>query len=100
MIKWEATDKWGWELSKCGKRDLRISNILEDDIDFEVLYKINLKKPGTFDIVTVWFEKDIIKFSSDFININFTCKSLEEAEKLVEMFCQANSLEIMPAYLK
>jgi len=58
MIKWRATDKWGWELTKCGQRDL--NNILEEAVDFEMKYKITLYRPDVLYIVIVWFVKLII----------------------------------------
>jgi len=102
MIKWKATDKWGWELSKCGQRDLKISNLLEESVDFEMKYKISLHRPGDFYNVIVWFESGFISFNSvsdSSISIKLPCKSFKDAEILVEMVCQANNLKVMPDYI-
>jgi hypothetical protein len=102
MIKWQATDKWGWELSKCGQRDLKISNILEENVDFDINYKITLHRPGDLYNVSVWLEGNFISFNSmtdGSISIKLPCKSFKDADNLVEMVCQANNLKIMSAYI-
>jgi hypothetical protein len=104
---WEVTDKYGDPLPLDVIRDDKICEVLDGTSSLEVIYTITLKKLdergwGTYSIV---FEPryQILKLYSlagGDIKVNLSSKTLEESEKLVEMLCKGNIMEVMPAYKK
>jgi len=106
-LRWEVTDRYGDYLPPDIIRDDRISEVLDEGSSLEVIYTINLKKLdesgwGQYSIV---FEPKnqtlkLYPLSDGDIRVNLVSKTLQESEKLVEMLCSGNNMQVMPAYIK
>lgn len=98
--RFKITDKYGWDISKSVARDMRISNVLDEQSD-EVLYSLYLTRPGKMDSSTVWIDldKSELKISGDDIKIRFKCKSLIHAEEIIDMILEPNELKVAPLNL-
>ncbi len=98
--RFKITDKYGWDISKSQARDMRISNVL-DEQSSEVLYHLYLVRPGKMEspIVYIDLNKGELKVSGDDIMVRFKCKSLIHAEEIIDMILEPNELEVAPVNL-
>ena len=96
--RFKITDKWGWDISKSVARDMRISNVLDEKSN-GVLYHLYLIRPG--DTPTAWIDldKSELKINGEDIRIRFKCKSLIEAEQMIDMILEPNELKVAPVNL-
>jgi hypothetical protein len=94
--RFKIVDKYGWDISKSQARDMRICSVLNEQPD-EVLYHLYLSRPG-METATAYIDlgKSELKIGGDGIEVRFKCKSLQEAENLIDMILEPNELEVAP----
>ena len=98
--RFKITDKYGWDISKSQARDMRLSSVLDEQSD-EVLYHMYLTRPGKMETAVVYIDlgKSELKIGGADVEVKFKCKSLQEAESLVELILEPNNLEVSPVNL-
>lgn len=105
-LRWKMCDQYGWDIDKSTARDLKLDQVLNDENFTDIDYCLALRKLdesgwGQYNII-LNFKKNILNFyslsedSSDKLRIKLKCIDFEQAEKLIDMLCEGNNLEICP----
>jgi len=98
-LRWKITDEFGWNINKSDLRDMTIDKILDNKINYNCNYYISLRKPDEegwgYYSITLKPYTNKLKLSGDVLNVTLNCKSLIDAEVLVNMLIEGNDLELL-----
>jgi hypothetical protein len=109
-LRWEMTDHYGYPIELSQIRNDRIDGLLSgsnDDVLESVRYSISLKKrdEGGWGHYNIDFYKGKLNLystvddeSTSHLRIKLNCKDFETAQKLIELICQSNDMEVMPLH--
>lgn len=104
--RWEITDIYGQNLSLSQLRNSQINKVLSEDEFTDAIFSVSLKREvedgwGLYQC-TFYPKQSLLKFWSlgdGKIRVDLVCKTIEDADPLVDMVCNGNKMKVMPLYL-